>query len=84
MAKNYLVNYWDGKTEHLVDFGGNVNGKKKGKAIHYIKFAEKHPDFEIFLSDTFDYSMTDLASESDARFVVNLYFYWKLEQELNK
>jgi hypothetical protein len=84
MAKNSLVYYWDGKAEHLVDFGENVSGKKSSPATHYIVFSEKHPDFKKFLRETFNYDLNKLIGDADARFVANLYFYWQLEQELNK
>ena len=84
MSKNSIVNYWDGKTEYLVDFGGKVGVKKTGPAIPYIEFVKDHSEFNDFVSDTFKFPLIDLIIKPEARFVMNLYFYWQLEQELNK
>jgi hypothetical protein len=84
MGKNYLVNYWDGKTVNVVDFSGKVGSKKSSSGTHYIAFSKKHPDFKKFLRATFNYDLNKLIGDADARFVVNLYYNWQLEQELNK
>jgi hypothetical protein len=84
MSMNYLVNYWDGKTEHVVDFSGKVGSKKTSSATHYIDFSKKHPAFKKFLRETFNYDLNKLIGDADARFVVNLYYNWQIERELNK
>jgi hypothetical protein len=77
--------YWDPDTNerHTVDMGAKV---KSGQAGNLFKTFEKREKLEQFLDQTFRYSYRDLISKGDyeKRAIVNLYYFWQMENYLNK
>jgi hypothetical protein len=75
--------YWDpiDKKECWIDLGERE--KKKGKVIHFKRFKHKR-NLEDFLLKTFNYDYPDLLKSSEAKSIVNLFFFTQLENRTNQ
>jgi hypothetical protein len=76
--------YWDPDENefHKIYMGGT--DRRDGESDHYKRFAKKDK-VEAFLKDTFDFEYRDLLIKkgSEARYIVNLYYYKQLEDYLS-
>jgi hypothetical protein len=77
--------YWDPDDNefHKIYMGGT--DRRDGESDHYKRFVKKDK-VEAFLKDTFDFEYRDLLIKkgSEARYIVNLYYYSKLEEYLTR
>jgi len=76
------VYYWDPGEEKEYQIYVGEKERKDKKITHFNKFPRKE-ELENFLSDKFGYEYTNLLSDTNAKRVVNLYFFKQLEDYIN-
>jgi hypothetical protein len=81
-AGNGKFYYWDpiDKCDYLIYVGEKE--LKDESILTFEKFAHK-AELEAFLSEKFGYDCNDLRTSSEARRIVNLYFFKQLEDSIN-
>jgi hypothetical protein len=72
--------YWDPDVNESYTIYMGSTERKDSDSDHYKKFSKKEK-FDTFLKDTFDFEYSDLLIKtgSNARYIVNLFYYKQLE-----
>jgi len=76
------IYYWDPGEEKEYQIYVGEKERKDKKIVHFNDFSLK-ADLESFLVEKFGYEHKDLLNSTNAKRIVNLYFFQQLEDYIN-